>query len=128
MFRQSWSRESLGYVGLAEAVPDTQVMPRGPAEELTEAQELLLLHLELFVSHVGELFYFSLLRQSPPWSWIRYGEGLPGSRELVLQDMKDFWNVVATLESSRDAATKGYSKRLCFKVFASRAHGQFLSV
>jgi hypothetical protein len=114
IFSDAWSKLTLEYIGLPGSVSYVNV-PEDPLIVVAEEQELLVLHLRMFVSHMGHMLFFGLLYQSAPWSWCRYIEGNPRSIPVVLDEMRRFWRVVLSLEASEDKVLQGLSKRLLFK-------------
>jgi len=113
----SWSAASLQYIGidsavLAVPVPLYDVIGQ---DGLSEEQDLLVLHLRLFISHIGQLLTFALLHQTPPWQWVLYLEGTAGGRTRTLTGMRRFWDLVISLEESTISIEQGFAKLLTLK-------------
>jgi hypothetical protein len=116
-----FSHENLAYVGLGlcgdiEAFPGSARLGTGA---LPEDQELLLMHLTLTMEHAWQLILFGALPQSPPWSFIRLLHPSQDVVKAALDDMKEVWDLVLSLEASRSPLERDFLKILFMTTWVS---------
>ena len=116
MVRKSWSRSSLEFIGLEETLPFPVPALGDYPGEVSEEQDLLFLHLRLFISHLGQLIAFAFLHQGPLFEWVRLLDERPSIKRCILARMRTFWELVQTLEESSVRLELGFAKQLHFKV------------